>query len=224
MIGWSKARRVACRNWRSSPSSPAWPYSGSPATGWPIACRWTRIWCVRPVSSRRLSSEVRGQRPLEREVGARLPRAGAADGHPRAHARVAPDGRVDRPRARRRAALDERQVFAFDLAAPPARPAAGGGPPRCAPPPSGRRCRGRGGGRSRRAPARRRRACGASSCESVSSRCPRPGCTTRPGPLSITIRCSSSWAIRKLTAPAPGGSCARTRGGRRRSRARGCRA
>ena len=29
------------------------PYWGSPTTGWPIAARWARIWCVRPVSSRR---------------------------------------------------------------------------------------------------------------------------------------------------------------------------
>ena len=112
--GWSNARRVACRNWRSRPSSPGVPYSGSPHTGWPIAFRWTRIWWVRPVSRRRRSSEVRSKRALEREVRARLARVGAADRHARAHARVAPDRGLDRPRARRRAALDERQVLAFD--------------------------------------------------------------------------------------------------------------
>ncbi len=32
----------------------------------------------------------------------------------------------------------------------------------------------------------------ASSWASVTSRCPRAGCTTSPGPLSTTIRCSSS--------------------------------
>src|SRR5712692_1899759 len=26
------------------------PYSASPATGWPSTARWTRIWCMRPVS------------------------------------------------------------------------------------------------------------------------------------------------------------------------------
>ena len=35
----------------SARACPACPYSGSPATGWPIASRCARIWCVRPVSS-----------------------------------------------------------------------------------------------------------------------------------------------------------------------------
>ena len=47
---------------------PGVPYSGSPATGWPIACRCARIWCVRPVSRRTRSSVVLGQRPLDLEV------------------------------------------------------------------------------------------------------------------------------------------------------------
>ena len=71
---------------------------------------------MRPVSRRRRSSEVLRERALEREVGARLALAGAADGHARAHARVAPDRRLDRARARRRASLDERQVLALDQA------------------------------------------------------------------------------------------------------------
>jgi len=50
-------------------------------------------------------------------VGARLARVGAADGHPRAHARVTPDRRLDRPCARGRATAHERDVFALDLAA-----------------------------------------------------------------------------------------------------------
>ena len=33
LTGCANASRVACRNWRSSPSSPAVPYSGSPTTG-----------------------------------------------------------------------------------------------------------------------------------------------------------------------------------------------
>ena len=41
---------------------PGVPYSGSPATGWPMACRWARIWCVRPVSRRTRSSVVARQR------------------------------------------------------------------------------------------------------------------------------------------------------------------
>ncbi len=43
VIGCGKARRVACRNCRSRPSKPGVPYSGSPHTGWSIACRCTRI-------------------------------------------------------------------------------------------------------------------------------------------------------------------------------------
>ena len=54
------------------------------------------------------------QRPLEREVGARLARTGTAHGHARAHAWVASDRRLDRARARRRAPLDEREVLALD--------------------------------------------------------------------------------------------------------------
>ena len=43
VIGCRNARRSACRNWRSSPNSPGRPYSGSPATGAPMASRWARI-------------------------------------------------------------------------------------------------------------------------------------------------------------------------------------
>ena len=181
--GWSNARRVACRNWRSRPSRPGVPYSGSPHTGWPIARRWTRIWWVRPVSRRSRSSEVRSKRALEREVGARLARVGAADGHARAHARVAPDRRLDRPRARRRAALDQRQVLALDQPLATARPAAAGGPPPSARRRAAPRCRGRADGRSPPARDRRRPRFRPSSWASVTSRCPRAGCTTRPGPL-----------------------------------------
>ena len=128
MTGWSNASRAACRNWRSSPQqarrgrtrgrpppdgrSPA----GAPGSG---AC------VPSPAHAQQRGAR---QGALEREVRARLARAGAADGHPRAHARVAADGRVDRPGPRGRAALDERQVFAFDLPLRRARPAAGGGP------------------------------------------------------------------------------------------------
>ena len=103
--GCSNARRAACRNWRSRPSRPGVPYSGSPATGCPIAWRCTRIWWVRPVSSRTRSSEYSGSARSSVEVRARLAREVAVDGLARAHARVAPDRRLDRAAARRRAAL-----------------------------------------------------------------------------------------------------------------------
>ena len=56
------------------------------------------------------------QRALDREVRARVTRPGAADGHARARAPVASNRRLDRPRACRRAALDERQVLPLDQA------------------------------------------------------------------------------------------------------------
>ena len=58
---------------------------------------------------------VRGERAIEREVGAGLARKVAADRHARAHGRVAPDRRLDRAAARARATLDQREVFALDL-------------------------------------------------------------------------------------------------------------
>src|SRR6185437_6667834 len=57
------------------------------------------------------------QRAIELEVRASLARVGAADRHPRAHARVASDRRLDRARARRRATAHERKVFTLDLTA-----------------------------------------------------------------------------------------------------------
>src|SRR5438093_3674555 len=52
--------RHECRNRRSRPAGPRRdvpvPYTGSPATGWPIASRWTRIWCVLPVTRSSSSS------------------------------------------------------------------------------------------------------------------------------------------------------------------------
>ena len=75
-----------------APACPAVPYSGSPHTGCPIARRCTRIWWVRPVSRRTPQQRGCRQRPLEHEVGARLAGAGAADRHPRAHARSRPIG------------------------------------------------------------------------------------------------------------------------------------
>ena len=72
--------------------------------------------------------------------------------HPRAHAAVAAERRVDRPGARRRPALDEREVLARDLARAAAPPSARGGPPRSSRRRAARTCRGPGGARSRPAP------------------------------------------------------------------------
>src|ERR1700737_584946 len=53
-------------------------------------------------------------RSLEREMGASLARARAANRHPRARARVAPDGGLDRAASGGRASLYEGEVFALD--------------------------------------------------------------------------------------------------------------
>ena len=118
---WPGARnrsRYACRNCRSRPRSPRTPYCASPATGRSIAARWTRIWCVLPVSSltsrsacsasvSRTSKCVTASRgssvSSERRVGSRRSR---------------PIGASMRPLARARTPADEREVAAFDLATP----------------------------------------------------------------------------------------------------------
>ena len=190
VIGCSSARRVACRNWRSRPSAPAVPYSGSPATGLPIACRCTRIWWVRPVSSRRRSSDAR-ERAIEREVGAGLARKIAADRHARAHSGVAPDRRLDRAAARAAGGPRPARGIRARSAARRAPVAAAGGPPRSGRRRAGQRCRGPGGARCRRAPdrlPRRRRRAAARAC-------PR-GARARGAPrgragLSTTSRWSS---------------------------------
>src|SRR5262249_11109269 len=53
VTGCGSCSRQACRNCRCRPkrSIVAGQYAGSPTTGWPIASRCTRIWCVRPVPS-----------------------------------------------------------------------------------------------------------------------------------------------------------------------------
>src|SRR6266567_239500 len=57
--GWRRRSRHAWSIGRSAPASRP-PYSASPAIGCPSAARWTRIWCVRPVSrSQRNSVWVR---------------------------------------------------------------------------------------------------------------------------------------------------------------------
>ena len=59
--GCAKASSAACSNGRarSMAAAPA-AVPASPTTGWSMAARWTRIWCVRPVSSRHAS---RARRP-----------------------------------------------------------------------------------------------------------------------------------------------------------------
>src|SRR5439155_1340142 len=57
VTGCASASRVLWRNMRRSPHCRCAirlkgksPYFVSPTTGWPMASRWRRIWCVRPVS------------------------------------------------------------------------------------------------------------------------------------------------------------------------------
>ena len=104
---------MACRNWRSSPGAPAFrtpgrrrPDGRSPADG-PGSDGCARCRAGAAAASGRAAR-------VEREVGARLARAAAADGHPRADPWIASDRRLDRAGARRRAALDERQVLPLD--------------------------------------------------------------------------------------------------------------
>ena len=157
--------------------------------------RCARIWCVRPVSSRTRSSVVARQRPLDLEVRA-APRAASSvsvDMRVRTR-RSRPSGASIVPLARRRPALDERQVLALDLA-PRASRACSARVRRLASrdhhqargvavepvdDPGARRDRRR-RRRARRAPRR-----------ASPPRCPRAGCTTSPAGLSTTSRCSSS--------------------------------
>ena len=166
------------------------PYSGSPQTGCPIAWKWARIWCVRPVSRRTRSSVAVGSASLDLEVGARLARLVGVDRLARAHAPVAADRRVDRAAARRRAPVDEREVLAHDPPRRERRLEARGAPPRSSRRRAAPRCRGRGGARCPAATARRppRRA-PASACESVPLAVrARPGARRRPAGLSTTSR------------------------------------
>ncbi len=75
---------------------------GRPTTGRSIAARWTRIWCIRPVSSRTRSSACRPRSSLDLEVRHRLARRVGVERDARRVAAVAPDRRLDPagPRAR----------------------------------------------------------------------------------------------------------------------------
>ena len=99
---------VAARRGRSA---------GRRATGWPIAAKWARIWCVRPVSSRastRVSAGQRSRAPRNasgRRARHARPRPGA-----RARGGRGPAARRSCPTRERGPALDQRQVAALDLA------------------------------------------------------------------------------------------------------------
>ena len=152
--GWSKARRAACRNWRSSPRlarrGRRTPGRRRPGGRSPRRC--TRIWWVRPVSSRTRSSALRGQRALDLEVRA-SPRAAR-----RCRSTCASAWRRSRPigasivpvRAGGRPSTSARYSRSI-LRARQRRPAAPGAPRRTARRRAGPTCRGRGGGRCPRA-------------------------------------------------------------------------
>ena len=103
VTGCANASRAAWRNCRSRPRSPASRRRGSPATGRPIASRWTRIWCVRPVSSRRRRSACFGEQLLELEMRHGCARRGGVERVAEPVVPVAADRRLDRalPRPRR---------------------------------------------------------------------------------------------------------------------------
>ena len=92
---------------------------GSPATGRSIAARWTRIWCVRPVSSRTREQRVARQQLLELEVRHRRRAACRcrASGGARS-CRSRPIGASIVPAPRARPPDDEREVLARQLPAP----------------------------------------------------------------------------------------------------------
>ena len=122
VTGCGNASRAACRNWRASPWRPGAPYSGSPATGWPMASRCARIWCVRPGLEPHAQQRVVRERALDLEVRDRLARVVGVRGDPGADAPVAAQRRVDRAAPRRRPALDEGEVLAHEVARARARP------------------------------------------------------------------------------------------------------
>ena len=132
-------------------AAPGIPYSGSPATGRSIAARWTRIWCVRPVSSRTRSSAWRSSSSSSSKcVTAARGVAVSREWRSRSR-RSRPIGASIVPRRDRGLPDDEREVLA-GRAHGAARVAAAAR----APPASARRraaptCPGRGGGRSRAA-------------------------------------------------------------------------
>ena len=120
--GCANARRAACRNWRSSPSAPGAPVLRVAGHGvadrLQVGADLVRAAGLQPHAQQRGVRE----RPLDLEVRDRLARLVGVGRDPRAHAAVAAERGVDRARARRRAALDEREVLARDPRAPRASP------------------------------------------------------------------------------------------------------
>ena len=99
--------RAACASLRTA---------GRRTTGWPIAARCARIWCVRPVSSLTRSRVVRGSRSrTSKWVTASRARSVRVDITVR-FARSRPIGASIVPLLGVRMALHERQVLARDLA------------------------------------------------------------------------------------------------------------
>ena len=78
-----------------------------------MASRWTRIWCVRPVT-RSSSSRVHLGEPLANPIAGDRRAAVGHDRHLRPVLRVAPDRGLDPADGGRHAALDERQVRLLD--------------------------------------------------------------------------------------------------------------
>ncbi len=81
-----------------------------------MACRCTRIWWVRPVSSSTRRSDRSAQRFDQLKPGRGLARDVGVGRNPRRLSPIAANGRLDPARARRRAATHQRRVDAADLA------------------------------------------------------------------------------------------------------------
>jgi hypothetical protein len=202
--GWLNIIRAECRNCRSRPilfPQFAPPYCRSPHTGWPIAARCARIWCVRPVSSRTHNNVVRGscsttrkwvtaarpwsvrvdttvRRTRSRPIGASIVPLSAV-GRPSTRARYSRVIRCSRIIRRRAlcissdfATTSNPEVSRSSRCTIPAR--SGSGPPAARP---------------------------ASAAARVGPRWPGAGWITTPGGLSTTSRQSSSNTTSKVTSP-----------------------
>ena len=162
-----------------------------------IEAKWTRIWCVRPVSSETSRSACSPWSPRLRS-GHRLAGLVGVERTPRRIAARAADRRVDPARARARVCANQRQVPALDLTTTnrlPARRTRA----RIALRRGVRTHRGRDGGRCPAAPDRRRKPRADELRGEGAVRLPAPGCTVSPAGLSTTTRCSSSRSTRTVT-------------------------
>ncbi len=159
--GCAKRIRCACRNIRLSPCRASAlfqaksPYLSSPASGKPRCVRWTRIWCVRPVSSSASSSATGGS-------ASRPPADQPEDGARRAARRASTRTRrspspvtnlvSDSSTARTRVAplaADQDEIALVDRARRAAARATRSAPRASWRPAARPRCRGRAGGRAR---------------------------------------------------------------------------